>query len=79
MKGSLLPQDIRLLPQTYRWPKRLACWVWWKSYPLRWLTRPLMALLRIQNPYCRVVAVCALVPESPALRARKVLPPTDPA
>ena len=44
--------DVALLPQTYRWWKRIICWFLW-SFPLKYFTR-----LFGRNPYCKIVALC---------------------
>jgi len=54
------PIDMRLLPQTYRWPRRLWTWVWWKCIPFRWITR--LLLPKGWNPYRKVVALVRLDP-----------------
>lgn len=49
--------DVRLLPWTYHWPKRILCFIAWKVPPFRWVTRAFASAFGIQNPYCKIVAL----------------------
>ncbi len=43
--------DVLLLPWTYPWPKRVLCWIIWRT-SIKYVTR-----LFGKSPYCKVVAV----------------------
>ena len=62
---KLHPVDAKLRPQTYRWPKRFACWILWKTWPVRWFWRPLAFVFRLKNPYRKVVLVARVLPGMP--------------
>ena len=62
---KLRPVDAKLLPQTYPLPKRVACWLLWKTPILSWPWRILARVLRIKSPYRKVVLVAQVLPGLP--------------